>query len=79
MQDTFVYQSADHYQLFVYKQHTNEPNSFKPNSFTNTKSTQQKYSLWEVMKHLLTLSFCYIFFRVLQNHMCIFSIMREKY
>ena len=68
-----------HYQLFVYKQYFNEPNSFNPNSFTNTKNAQQQYSLWKVMKHLLTLSFLYIIFRALQNHMRISSIMREKY
>ena len=47
-----------HNQLSVYKQHLNEPNSFNPNSFTNT--TQQQHSLQKVIKHLLTLSFLYM-------------------
>ena len=50
-------------QLFVYKQYFNEPNSFNSNSFIN--SAQQQYSLQKVIKHLLTLSFLYFFFRAL--------------
>ena len=33
-----------HYQLFVYKQLINKPNSFNPSSFTNTKNMQLQYS-----------------------------------
>ena len=71
-----------HNQLFVYKHHVSNPNSFKPSSFTPNSfikaKKQQQYSLWEIRKTLLTLSILYIFFRALWTTMRTSSFMRES-